>query len=62
MTARGVGVLTRFMVIREGVMEKCQEGLGEFSSHTTFKMGDGSKTRFWPSRKLFRICIVLLAL
>lgn len=28
-------------------MEKYQEGLGEFSSHTKFEVGDGSKIMFW---------------
>jgi hypothetical protein len=28
-------------------MEEYYEGLGKFSSHTKFEMGDGSKVRFW---------------
>ena len=28
-------------------MEEYYEGLGKFSSHTRFEMGDGSKVRFW---------------
>ena len=28
-------------------MEEYYEGLGKFSSHTRFEVGDGSKVRFW---------------
>jgi hypothetical protein len=51
MAARGVGgVLMRFMGRMGWVCEKYQEGLGEFSSHTRFEVGDGSKIRFWHDK------------